>query len=115
MKCLVVDDQPINTHVLSAQLRQLNMEVDICFCGQDAVDLAQLQSFDLIFMDINMPGLNGHQAGNAIKQNNSKNCIIAVSGDPCPEPRPDYFANWLIKPISLLDLQDAIEALQQTD
>ena len=112
MKCLIVDDQPINTQVLSAQLRHFNLEVDVCFCGQDAIDLANLKPFDLIFMDINMPGLNGHQAAAAIQKNNASSCVIAVSGDPCPETLPDYFVDWLLKPISLTQLSALVEQQQ---
>ena len=66
MKCLVVDDQPINTQVLSAQLKHMGAEVDVCFSGLDAISLSQFNQFDVIFMDINMPGLDGIEAAKII-------------------------------------------------
>ena len=113
MKCLVVDDQPINTQVLSAQLKHIGAEVDVCFSGLDAISLSQFHQFDVIFMDINMPGIDGIEAAKIITNNDSNNCIIAVSGDDEPVTLANCFKAWLVKPVRksqlVMILQDFVE------
>lgn len=63
---LVVDDDPITSKVVSTILSALNVKVTSVDNGDDAIAAAQRNCFDLIFMDIEMPGMDGWQASDII-------------------------------------------------
>ncbi|MGM0632892.1 MAG: ATP-binding SpoIIE family protein phosphatase [Pseudomonadota bacterium] len=65
---LVVDDKPANCKMLGAMLQRLGFEVDIAVNGQDALALFDRHAFDIVFMDIMMPEMNGYQIANQIKK-----------------------------------------------
>lgn len=60
LKSLVVDDNDINRFVLDQMMQRLGCHVETASTGSDAVNLAQNHNFDLILMDLNMPGMDGH-------------------------------------------------------
>jgi len=62
LKILVVDDNRINRKLVTTLLKQSFAEVFEATTGKEAVDLTQTRSFDLIFMDIHMPVMNGIDA-----------------------------------------------------
>lgn len=59
MRILVVDDYPLNRDILEAMLLRLGQEVVLIHDGQSALDLLESSSFDLVLMDVQMPGLDG--------------------------------------------------------
>ncbi|WP_139685366.1 EAL domain-containing response regulator [Vibrio tasmaniensis] len=57
---LIVDDQPLQVHVLEWLLRDIGMtEVDSCLSGKDAIQLSKVNQYDLIFVDLSMPDIDG--------------------------------------------------------
>ena len=56
---LVVDDNPANLQLASELLRGLNTNVVQASSGKEALDICAKQHFDVIFMDIQMPGMDG--------------------------------------------------------
>ncbi len=56
---LVVDDNELNRDALACLLRLQQYEVHSAACGQEALSLIHTQSFDLVVLDIEMPGLTG--------------------------------------------------------
>jgi CheY-like chemotaxis protein len=68
IRVLAADDSAINREVLAEALGRLNVEVVSVDDGQKAKELAERESFDLIFMDASMPVLNGFDAARAIRE-----------------------------------------------
>ena len=66
---LVVDDMPKNIQILGNILRECNYLVEFATNGQDALDWLKLRSFDLILLDVMMPGMDGFEACKRIKEN----------------------------------------------
>lgn len=58
---LVVDDNEMNRDLLARRLKQQNYETDIARDGQEALDKMRAHEYDLILLDIMMPGINGYQ------------------------------------------------------
>lgn len=58
-KILIVDDNPKNLQVLGKTLEQLNYQVEFSISGESALEWTKNQVFDLILLDIMMPGMNG--------------------------------------------------------
>lgn len=67
LKILVVDDVEKNTELVSLLLQNLGHQVESSYNGEDAVKKVTTGSFDLVLMDVQMPGLDGHQATRVIR------------------------------------------------
>jgi CheY-like chemotaxis protein len=80
---LVVDDQESSRNFTKTALTRNNMNVELAEDGQIALDMCTEKLYDIIFMDIEMPKLNGYECTAAIRalDNQSRDTyIIAVSG-----------------------------------
>lgn len=64
---LVVDDNELNRDLLQRRLHQQNLHVETANDGQQAIDIIEQKKFDMILLDIMMPGINGYQVLEYIK------------------------------------------------
>lgn len=116
---MAVDDNPANLKLISAMLADRVRHVSTCMDGQQAVEQAKEQEFDLIFMDIQMPVLDGISACMQIKNNkNNKNTpIIAVTAHVLPSEKEQFLQqgmdDCLAKPIDEIALQRIINKWTQ--
>jgi len=67
IKILVVDDNAVNLKVAKSILQKAGCKVETAQSGQSAINLVQQNSYDLIFMDIQMPVMNGVMTTERIK------------------------------------------------
>ncbi len=68
-KCaLIVDDIPVNQKLLVLQLKRLNFATDIANNGQEALNRLAKFDYDIVFMDCDMPVMNGYDATIAIRK-----------------------------------------------
>lgn len=84
LTCLVVDDNEINLMLAARMLRKLGCTVDEATSGADAVTLALGKTYDVIFMDMNMPGgLSGRQTAGLIREGGQSRTafIVALTAD----------------------------------
>ncbi len=85
MNILIVDDNANNRMILRLLLEDYTDEHNINFTtdeakdGIEAIDKCKENDFDLVFMDIMMPNINGIEATKIIRETNNKIMIIAVS------------------------------------
>tara|TARA_R110001583_G_scaffold6618_5_gene33598 strand:- start:26711 stop:29488 length:2778 start_codon:yes stop_codon:yes gene_type:complete len=111
---MAVDDNPANLKLIQAMLSDRATHVSICENGQIAVDQSALKKFDLIFMDIQMPILDGISACAQIKGGgiNRDTPIIAVTAHVLPGEKEQFLQkgmdDCLAKPIDELALQHII-------
>lgn len=73
---LVVDDQPINREVAQGKLARLGHTADLASSGSEAIEAVAHRDYDLVFMDLQMPGLSGIEA--------AKRIIAQLEGRPAP-------------------------------
>jgi CheY-like chemotaxis protein len=59
LRALVVDDQELNRRVMNLLLQEFGCSATLAACGEEAIEFAGAGAFDVIFMDLNMPGLDG--------------------------------------------------------
>ena len=82
---LVVDDSEVNIQLLEIQLKELGHKVTAAATGEVAVSLAKRGQFEMIFMDIQMPGIGGLEATNRIRQHNRSVLIVGLTAHATTE------------------------------
>ena len=85
-RILVVDDVELNRTLTEAVLRGATYEVDSVEDGAAALAAIDLKSYDLVLLDLEMPGLDGHQAAAAIRLQSSVR-LAALSSHSEPDAR----------------------------
>jgi len=80
---LLVDDNPQNLQVLANLLLEQNYEIEFAVNGEAALDWLRNRQFDLVLLDINMPGMNGFEVCKIIRLDNkiSEIPIIFLSAE----------------------------------
>jgi two-component system response regulator AlgR len=118
MKILIVDDEPLARMRLKHMLNHLHMEHILeASHGQEAITMVASQLPDLIFMDIEMPELNGMEAARVIRQNHpSIPIIFSTAHDDFALKAFDLAAaDYLLKPLSIERLKQALERVGVAD
>lgn len=111
---LAVDDNPANLKLIAALLKERVKTVTACSNGQQAVNLATEKKYDMIFMDIQMPHMDGVTACKHIKQIelNKDTPVIAVTAHAMAGERDRLLAagmdDYLTKPIEEHILQQVL-------
>jgi two-component system autoinducer 1 sensor kinase/phosphatase LuxN len=78
---LVVDDKEVQRALVKLYLQQLGYDVVLANNGKVAIEIIQNNPIDLVFMDIQMPVMDGFEAASIIKQSYPTIPIIALSGE----------------------------------
>jgi PAS domain S-box-containing protein len=111
MRILVVEDNEINRFVVREMLQADGHQVFEAHDGQQGVEMAAADRFDLILMDISMPVLDGRSATRKIRQGNGASAnarIVALTANAMPSERDDFIAHGmddvLIKPLRKAEL-----------
>ncbi|MEZ9281955.1 two-component sensor histidine kinase BarA [Vibrio cyclitrophicus] len=111
---LAVDDNPANLKLITALLKERVETVISCTSGQQAIDKATETHFDIVFMDIQMPQMDGVTACQNIKKlaNNANTPVIAVTAHAMIGERDRLLAagmdDYLTKPIEEHVLQQVL-------
>lgn len=79
-KVLVVEDNETNRLIVSRMLVAQGCEVSEAVNGEDGVKLALQERFDLILMDVSMPGMDGTDACAAIRNSSGRSCNAPIVG-----------------------------------
>jgi two-component system, cell cycle response regulator len=85
---LIVDDYPQFQAMLASTLGTITeiQQIDIADSGESAIEQAETKQFDLIFLDVMMPGIDGYETCTRLRDNPAykKTPIIMVSGNDSP-------------------------------
>jgi CheY-like chemotaxis protein len=85
-RILIVDDENLIRYSLSASLRQDDTYVKAVACGKDAIDEIDHIFYDLCFLDVNLPDINGLEIMKYIKKSSPATKIIIMTGGVVDEP-----------------------------
>ncbi|HEX9331863.1 MAG TPA: response regulator [Anaerolineales bacterium] len=108
LKVLVVDDDMLNRHLMQVLLTREGYHVDVVSNGLEAFDAVKFQKFDIVFMDLQMPVMDGIEASRRIRdwENGGQHTfIVALTAGYLPEDGHQLFEvgidNYISKPFQM--------------
>ena len=117
LRVLVAEDNPINQRVATLQLTKLGHQVELRDDGQGVLD-AELDEFDVVLMDCQMPNIDGYEATRQIRQREQSDAdrepmyIIAMTANTQADDRAACLEagmdNFISKPVQLGELENAL-------
>ena len=119
LRVLAADDNPTNQKVIQAVLAPLDAELVLVSDGASCVQAWKAATFDVVLMDIHMPGMDGVEAARAIRSLETETArprtpIIAVTANALAHQIEDYLAagmdGHVAKPVEVTKLYSAIES-----
>lgn len=90
-RILVVDDNRINQVVTIKILEKAGFKAEVCDNGMDAVEKVRSSYYDLVLMDVNMPGISGLEASKLIRGFNVIVPVVALTAVEIEEIRGEIF------------------------
>jgi CheY-like chemotaxis protein len=115
IRVLVVEDNAVNQKVAVQMLERLGLRVDVAANGREAVELLEMLPYDVVFMDCQMPEMNGYEAAAELRRREGPDRRVAIvamtaevmagSRERCAEAGMDDF---IAKPIKMEDLIGAL-------
>lgn len=104
MKALVVDDNMLNLKVAQKLIEHEGLEVDIALSGLECIDKVKANHYDIIFMDIMMPEMDGIETFNKLKELYGFNTpVVTLTADAETGSKEKYlqmgFIDYISKPI----------------
>lgn len=120
LRILLAEDNIINQRVAARILDRLGYRVDIAANGQEVIEAFNRQAYDLVFMDVHMPEMDGLRATQYLRENlpsDQQPHIIAMTASSESEERDRCMQagmnDFLPKPIKMEPLQKALHAVRR--
>lgn len=111
-RILIVDDEKEFVEALSERLIMRDYDVTTSLSGEDAVEKVKGYNFDVVILDVSMPGMNGVEALGAIKKIKPLTEVIMLTGHATVESAIDGMKlgalDFLMKPCETEDLVSKI-------
>ncbi len=116
-RLLIVEDNQVNQRLAMRQLLRLGFNAEAVANGREAVDAQDRENYDLIFMDVQMPVMDGYEAAAEIRRHEIRTRrhvpIVAMTANALNEDRDACLAagmdDYVSKPVSLANLRIVIE------
>jgi len=113
VRVLLAEDNPINALLARTLLEREGCKVDRVADGAQAVAAASAGAYDLILMDLRMPGMSGVEAAKALRAKGVASPIAALTADAFDEDKRTCLAagmdDFLVKPLTQEALRDALK------
>jgi PAS domain S-box-containing protein len=116
---LLVDDNQINQKVAFKLLERLGCHTDVASDGFEAIELATSRDYNMVFMDIQMPEMDGVTATSIIKEKLGKTCppVVAMTAYSMREDAEKFMSqgmdDYISKPVKSADLHKVITKWHQ--
>lgn len=119
MRLLVIEDEPDIASALEKGLRQVGYAVDIALNGEQGSELALVNNYDLLILDLNLPGVDGLEVCNRVRAECPSLLILMLTARSRPDERVaglDLGADdYLVKPFHFAELTARVRALLRRD
>ena len=107
MRILVVEDERALCETIVRSLRRLAYSVDPCYDGDTAIDLLGSERYDLVLLDLNLPGADGMTVLRTLRQTDRETRVLILKVEGLDAGANDYLA----KPFHLEELEARIRSL----
>jgi CheY-like chemotaxis protein len=111
-RILIVEDNMVNQKLIKRMLANLGYDAEVVNGGRECLEACGREQFDLILMDIQMPGMDGFEATEELRRLGDRVWIVALTAHVMIEDRERCFAagmnDFLAKPIRLDALKAAL-------
>lgn len=113
-RALVVDDSPTVCKQLELELRNFNIQADVAETGERGLELLAQNTYDLIFLDVVLPGTDGYQVCKDIRKNpqTKQTPVIMLTSKSSPFDRVRGSlagcSSYLTKPVDFGAFRDAV-------
>ena len=115
MRILIVEDERALCDTLAKSLKQKGYEVDACYDGDSALDWLLAEKYDLILLDLNLPGRDGMELLKALRERDRETRVLILSARSRISDKVeglDCGANdYLVKPFHLEELEARVRSL----
>lgn len=113
IQILIVDDSATNIELIKAYFESIECEGEFATNGQEAIEMIKKKRYDICFMDLQMPVMNGFAATQIIRQDISRDLpIIALTAADAAEDKEKCkevgFDDFLSKPFNMDDFKNKI-------
>lgn len=111
-RVLLVEDNPVGALLASTLLKREGCAVETAASGDEALDAMKRARYDLVFMDMRMPGMDGPTAARALRARGDGTPIVALTANAFAEDRRACLEagmnDHLVKPLELEGLRAAL-------
>ena len=109
---LVVDDDALNRLVAATMLQRMGLEVTVACDGLEAIELLERARYDVVFLDCQMPEMDGYEAARVLRARGSRVPLVAFTANVTSDDRARCLAagmdDFVCKPVSERDLAAAV-------
>ena len=79
MRLLIVEDEKQICDMVAKNLYDVGYEVDTCYDGEEALECILVENYDLIVLDLNLPGMDGMDILKELRQRNEETKVLILS------------------------------------
>ena len=115
-RVLVVDDEKLIVKGIRFSLEQDNYQVDCAYDGEEALELAKTNTYDIVLLDVMLPKLNGFEVCQQISEfSNEPIIMLTAKGDDMDKILGlEYGADdYITKPFNILEVKARIKAIMR--
>ena len=116
-RILVVDDDDLSRGYLSEALQRNGYSVDSACDGQEAVNMTDKQSYDLVFLDMRMPGMGGLKVLERVKKTSKETTVVIMTAygsiESAVEAMQKGAYDYIIKPFSLDNIELLLKRIKE--
>ncbi|MCW5550641.1 MAG: response regulator [Verrucomicrobiae bacterium] len=116
LRVLLADDNAINQKVALSVLQRLGYRAEVANNGLEVIQALEQRPFDVLFLDVQMPEMDGLECARAISQRwtrDKRPVIVAMTGNALMGDREKCLAagmdDYISKPVRIVELQSALE------
>lgn len=115
MRLLIVEDEKMLCDTIAKSLRQSGYEVDTCYNGREAKEILEVEHYDLVVLDLNLPEMDGMEVLRSLRATDEETGVLILSARSQIADKVeglDAGANdYLAKPFHLDELEARVRSL----